>query len=62
MRCYIIMMHVTPQTLLAVATALFLVGCVIGAYRPNRWRWAVAVILPATLLTVLVTFAPTFGL
>lgn len=56
MRYLTIMIHISPQYLLAFATLLFLVGCVIGAFWPNRWRLAVAIIVPASLLSVALTF------
>lgn len=49
---------VSPGTLLALATALFLLGCLIIGFWPNRWRLALLVILPASALTVWLVFGP----
>lgn len=50
------MLHIPQQWLLLLATGLFLLGCVIGAFWPNRWRLAVVVIVPASLLSAALTF------
>ena len=49
---------VSPQVLLALAAALFLLGCFVAAVWPNRWRLALALLLPASALTVWVVFGP----
>ncbi len=49
---------VSPGFLLALATALFLLGCLIIAFWPNRWRLALLAILPASALTIWLVFGP----
>ena len=46
----------SPGFLLALASALFLLGCGIGAFWPHRWHLALVAILPATVLTVWLVF------
>ncbi len=46
----------SPQTLLALAAVLFLVGCVYGAFRPDRWLLALVPIIPSVILTVWLVF------
>ena len=38
----------TPQTQLLVAVVLFLAGLLVGGYRPDRWKLALALLLPAS--------------
>jgi hypothetical protein len=49
---------ISPQMGLLLATVLFLVGCGVLAYRPDRWRLALAVLVPSSVLTVWLVFGP----
>ena len=48
----------SPETLLAIAAALFVLGCFIGMFWPHRWRLALLAILPSVALTVWLVFGP----
>jgi fatty acid desaturase len=48
----------SPRSLIALAAALFVLGCVIAMFWPHRWWLALLAILPSIGLTVWVVFGP----
>jgi len=49
-------LSVSPLTQLILATVMFLAGCGVLGIRPDRWKLALLLLLPASALTIWLVF------